>query len=80
MAPLNIDADLFASTLDNLAEVVRSALRSRDPETVPLLERDEAVLDPHEHCCDSVQPRSPSMRSAYHTGDVVWVHASHPSP
>ncbi|WP_247499808.1 aminotransferase class III-fold pyridoxal phosphate-dependent enzyme [Bradyrhizobium sp. 149] len=59
MAPLNINTDLFASTLARLGDSVRSALRSRDPETVLVLERDEAVLDPHDDCGAIVGAESP---------------------
>lgn len=53
MAPLNIEPDLFRSTLASLADSIRRVLYRSD-EAVPRLERDEAVLDPHDDCRDAV--------------------------
>ncbi|SFI60481.1 diaminobutyrate--2-oxoglutarate transaminase [Bradyrhizobium sp. Gha] len=52
MAPLNIDLDLFSSVLARLAQIIDSIL-GKD-EAVIRLERDDAVLDPHDHCCDAI--------------------------
>ncbi|MCK1707733.1 MULTISPECIES: diaminobutyrate--2-oxoglutarate transaminase [unclassified Bradyrhizobium] len=52
MAPLNIDAGLFASTLERLGEIVESVLLRSG--AVLKLQLDEAVLDSHDHCGDSV--------------------------
>jgi len=52
MAPLNIDVELFSSALTQLGYIVDAVLGS--DETVPRLERDNAALDPHNHCGDPI--------------------------
>lgn len=64
MAPLNIDGELFGSTLALVADAIRSALRGATEETVTVLERDEAVLDPHNDCCDAIAGAELSHRVA----------------
>ncbi|MGY2811955.1 diaminobutyrate--2-oxoglutarate transaminase [Bradyrhizobium sp. USDA 4506] len=52
MAPLNIEIDLFSSTLERLARIIDSVLGSN--EAVLRLERNDAVSDPHDHCGDAI--------------------------
>jgi diaminobutyrate-2-oxoglutarate transaminase len=54
MAPLNIELDLFRSTLARLADTIGLVLRRTALPDVLRLERDEAVLDPHDDCGDAV--------------------------
>jgi len=52
MAPLNIQIDLFVSALARLGHVIDVSLESH--ELVPRLERDDAILDPHDHSGDTI--------------------------
>ncbi|MBR1225195.1 diaminobutyrate--2-oxoglutarate transaminase [Bradyrhizobium sp. AUGA SZCCT0176] len=52
MAPLNIEVELFASTLKRLGHLIDASLGS--DEAVPLLERHDAVLDPHDHGSNAI--------------------------
>lgn len=52
MAPLNIEVELFASTLDRIGDLVGKCLESN--EMAPRLERDDAALDPHYDGRDAV--------------------------
>jgi diaminobutyrate-2-oxoglutarate transaminase len=64
MAPLNIEPDLFRSTLAKLAAMIGSVLRRSVLQDALRLERDEAVLDPHDDRGDAVARAELSHRVA----------------
>ncbi|MDH2399226.1 aminotransferase class III-fold pyridoxal phosphate-dependent enzyme [Bradyrhizobium sp. SSUT18] len=52
MAPLNIEIELFASTLIRLGHIIDATIESTD--AAPRLERDDSVLDAHDHRGDAI--------------------------
>ncbi len=61
MPPLNIEIDLLRSTLRSLGEMLRATLLR---ESIPTLQSDEAVLDPHDDRSDPIACSKLSHRIA----------------